>query len=311
LRQKIAEYYRSEGATDPIIVDLPKGAFKVTFEPRPAAIVPETPDPATLTIPAPPASKRTLILLAALLLAAVGFASYFGLRLRQVERTAAVLTPPANWTPELRELWTPLLSQDRPLVVVLGTQQSGNLTGVSTANGAFLLGQFLADRKQNVYVTSSQELSMPDIIMGNLVFLGPPSGNRQLQALPLKEELVLEPDGIRNIHPVNGEPAFLGNPPPRSAKSTVDDSYTLITHAPGVHGKGDVLYLAGTNAFSPTAGVEAFTDPILARSIVSRMRKADGKLPRYYQILLAVKSMDDTPIEISYFMHKELAGAGR
>jgi hypothetical protein len=91
----------------------------------------------------------------------------------------------------------------------------------------------------------------------------------------------------------------------------VDDSYTLITHAPGVHGKGDVLYLAGTSAFSPTAGVEAFTDPILARSIVSRMRKPDGKLPRYYQILLAVKSMDDTPIEISYFMHKELAGPGR
>ncbi len=57
--------------------------------------------------------------------------------------------------------------------------------------------------------------------------------------------------------------------------------------------------------------MEAFTDPILARSIVSRMRKPDGKLPRYYQILLAVKSMDDTPIEISYFMHKELAVPGR
>ena len=110
----------------------------------------------------------------------MAFASYFGLRLRQVERTTATLTPPTTWTPELRELWAPLLSQDRPLVVVLATQQSGNLTGVSTANGAFLLGQFLADRKQNVYVTSSEELSMPDIIMGNLVFLGPPSGNRQL-----------------------------------------------------------------------------------------------------------------------------------
>ena len=131
------------------------------------------------------------------------------------------------------------------------------------------------------------------------------------EALPLKEELVLEPEGIRNLHPVNGEPALLSNPPPRSSKSTVDDSYTLITHAPGVQGKGDVLYLAGTSAFSPRAGVEAFTDPILARSIVSHMRKADGKLPRYYQILLAVKSMDDTPIEISYLMHKVLVGPGR
>ena len=34
LRQKLAEYYRTEGVDDPIIVDLPKGGFKVTFEPR-------------------------------------------------------------------------------------------------------------------------------------------------------------------------------------------------------------------------------------------------------------------------------------
>src|SRR5215470_18642412 len=35
LRQKLAEYYRFEGGDDPIIVDLPKGGFVVTFEPRP------------------------------------------------------------------------------------------------------------------------------------------------------------------------------------------------------------------------------------------------------------------------------------
>jgi hypothetical protein len=38
LRQKLAEYYRTEGADDPVIVDLPKGGFKMTFEPRPASV---------------------------------------------------------------------------------------------------------------------------------------------------------------------------------------------------------------------------------------------------------------------------------
>ena len=37
LRQKLAEYYRTEGVDDPIIVDLPKGGFRVTFEPKPTA----------------------------------------------------------------------------------------------------------------------------------------------------------------------------------------------------------------------------------------------------------------------------------
>ena len=311
LRQKLAEYYRTEGLTDPIIVDLPKGAFKVTFEPRAAVVAPEAaPESAVAEVPSPRASTRVLILLGALLLAAIACASYFGLRLRQVERTAATLTPPATWTPELRELWAPLLSQGRPLVVVLATPESGNLTKVSTADGAFLLGQFLADRKPNVYVVGSDQLSMPDIMMGNLIFLGSTPGNRQLQPLPLKEELVLETQGIRNLHPVNGEAAFLANPPP-SANSAVEDSYALVTHAPGVNGNGDVLYLSGTHAFSPTAGVEALTDPALARSIVARMRKPDGKLPRYYQILFAVKSMDDTPVGINYVMYKELTGPAR
>src|SRR5580704_14663962 len=34
LRQKLAEYYRTEGAGDPVLVDVPKGGFRVTFEQR-------------------------------------------------------------------------------------------------------------------------------------------------------------------------------------------------------------------------------------------------------------------------------------
>src|ERR1700704_61502 len=34
LRQKLTEYYRTEGAGDPILVDLPKGGFRLAFEPR-------------------------------------------------------------------------------------------------------------------------------------------------------------------------------------------------------------------------------------------------------------------------------------
>src|SRR5215467_11681935 len=40
LRQKLAEYYRTEGLDDPVIVDLPKGGFALTFEPRPVKLPP-------------------------------------------------------------------------------------------------------------------------------------------------------------------------------------------------------------------------------------------------------------------------------
>ncbi len=305
LRQKLNEYYRVEGAEDSIIVDLPKGAFRVTFEPRPTA---QAPPQVIHALPAlPPPSYKIEIVLAVLLIAALAIATYFGLQLRSARKSPGVVASDPQWTQELQDLWAPMLAADRPLVVVLETQDTSNMTGLSAANGAFLLGQFLANRKQNVYVMGSGDLSMPDIVMGNLVVLGPAAArNRQLQALPIREELILEAGGIRNLHPGQNEPAFLPNPPARGPQSTVDESYALITHSPGVNGKGDVLYLSGNHTSSPTAGVEAFTDPSLARMIAGKLRKGDGSLPYYYQIVLSVRSMEDTPIEITYVMHKEL-----
>lgn len=305
LRQKLTEYYRTEGPEDPVIVDLPKGGFRVTFEPRAAEAGPE---------PAPQLSARmfqanmlrTVALLGALLAVAVGVAAYFGVRLSQVEKKKTALSVPDAWTEELRELWSPLIAGDRPLVVVLATE-SNNLTGLPTANGAFLLGQFLADRKQNVYLTGSDELSMPEISMGNVVFLGPMTSSRQLAALPVHEELKLEANGIRNLHPAPGEAAFLEDPGKK--QGNIEESYALVTHAPGVNHKGDVLYLSGNHVSSVTAGVEAFTDANLAKTLVNAMRKPDGTLPRYYQIVLKVRSMDDTPVDVTYVMHRELKAA--
>src|SRR4029077_12611763 len=89
LRQKLAEYYRSEGVEDPIVVDLPKGGFKVTFEPRPSDRVAEI-----VHVEAPPRTWRTytwqIAALGVALLLAVSVAAYFAARLWRVERT-----PPA------------------------------------------------------------------------------------------------------------------------------------------------------------------------------------------------------------------------
>ena len=45
LRQKLAEYYRTEGKEDEFLIDLPKGRFKLTCEHR--CILVEPPTPAT------------------------------------------------------------------------------------------------------------------------------------------------------------------------------------------------------------------------------------------------------------------------
>ncbi len=353
LRQKLAEYYRTEGADDPIVVDLPKGGFKVTFEPRlQAAALPPAP------VPAPPLPEIRLrssswrpreIVLAAALLATLACSAWFVTRLWRADRAdsgqASALSE--TWTPALRELWEPLLSSSRRLVVCVSTplfvkvpgfgfvreasvndwddvpaskrlssvegalgvgmsEPDYSYTEVGTATGAFLLGQFLAPRKQAVLITRANVLSWPELAEDNVVFLGPTTGIHQADDIPMQSQLVLDTDGIRNLHPRKGEAAFIKDHPAQGGEEG-GVSYALISRVPAMNGPGAILMLSGNRIASVMGGVKAFTTPGLAQMLVSRLKSASGTMPKYFQVVLRVKAMDDVPVDISYFLHRNLA----
>jgi hypothetical protein len=302
LRQKLAEYYRSEGVDDPILVDVPKGGFKVTFETR--EIPPDGIAAAAEETPQRGASLRVEIILGALLVIAAACALIFWIQLRRPKPAAAVAEPATYGSAEIQQLWEPLLATNRPLMVCLAA--SNGVTGVGTASASFLLGQFLAHRKDNVLLTRSDLLSTPEVVMDNVVFLGPVAGNRQIQAISPGQPFVLEPNGIRNLSPQPGEPAFIPDHNPQAGADS-DESLALISHVPGLYGNGDILYLSGNQISSTLAAVRALTDPTLARALVSKLKTRDGALPRFYQVVLKVRSMDSMPIEISYLYHRDLS----
>jgi hypothetical protein len=342
LRQKLTEYYRTEGKDDPVVLDLPKGGFAVVFEPRRISF-----DPASLPeSPAP--GRRREIFLAAALAVALAATAVFAVRNWQARNELRVASASSDvpWTPEIRQLWEPLLAPNRPLVVCIATplsvsipgfgfvreldvndwedvakskgiaalkdalgapavQPSFGYTGVGTASAALLLGQFLGARQKSVVVTRSNLLSLPELMEENVLFLGPLTGAREIRALRVDQEILLESGGIRNLHPRAGEPAFIPEGP--GAKGPEDlDTYTLISVVPGIRGKGEILSLSGNQISSVTAGAQALTDPSVAKMLVSRMKTASGGLPRYFQVVLRVRSMDGVPTEISYVFHREL-----
>ncbi len=352
LRQKLAEYYRTEGADDPIVIDMPKGGFRVTFEPRPQPAI-SAPLPIPAALPATPEPepvrgwrRREIVLVGALVIA-VGCALFFMTRLRSVEQSDGTsLTTTANWTPALRELWEPLLSSSRRLVVCVSTplfvnlpgfgvvrepsindwddvpaskklsslegalqagmsQPSYSYTEAGTATGAFVLGQFLAPRKQNVVITRANVLSWPEIAEDNVIFLGPATGVHQTEDIPTEAQLVLDPTGVRNLSPRPGEAAFMQDRPAEGgAESGV--SYALISRVPAMNGPGAILMLAGNQISSVMGGVQAFTNPALAEMLVSRLKTGTGGIPKYFQVVLSVKAMDDVPVQINYLFHREL-----
>ena len=295
LRQKLAEYYRTEGAADPILVDVPKGGFKITFEPRPAAAEPV---PAAVHARSPWMRKEVLALAGCVVLLVAGV-GYLAARSPKAPPRSVEAS---SWSPELEQLWTPLLSPSRPLVVCIANPSFG------TATGAFRLGQFLGPRKSDLLVTQNNQLSMPEVAMNNVVFLGPTVGNRQAQSIPIDQQIVLEPSGIRNLRPLPGEPAFVSDRTAADGKG-MEESYALVSHLPGLYGNGDLLYLSGNQASSVLAAVKAFTDPMLARVLVTSLKMPSGVMPRYYQAVLRVKSMDEMPVDIATVLHRELSAA--
>ncbi len=299
LRQKLAEYYRTEGVDDPVIVDVPKGGFLVTFSPNPEAPVHRV---------FIPGSPREFIL-AVLLIVAVVSAGLVAMRASRTGNAGnpdKSVAPTESWTPELKALWSSLLSSDRPLMVTFTAAKSG-AAGVSTANAAFLLGQFLGQHKRDVFPISGDSLSVGQITMGDVIFVGPVAGNPHIQAIPpVNVAFILTPDGVKNIKPATGEAAFLADGLANGREDSLGEGYALISCLPGLYGNGTILYFEGNQIATVTGAVQEMTDPDLATQLVARLQGADGALPRYYQAVLKVKAMDGEPMDVSYVSHREL-----
>lgn len=304
LRQKLAEYYRTEGADDPIFIDLPKGGFRVTFEPRAVApiVEPEPTDAAPRT--ARPVRYWFEVVLVAALLIAVGAALYFGTKLWQMQSAE---TADVEWTPELRQLWEPIVTSTRPLIVAVSTAKTES-AGAGAAT--FRLGEFLGKLKANVQVLQSDQIEAPEVAMGNVVFLGRTVENRQMQAMSEGRPFMLDAAGIHNTQPQAGEPALFTDRLPVDPTDT-EESFALISRVPGLYGHGEVLYLSGNRVGAITGGVQAFTNPKFAATLVSEMKDASGKVPQYYQVVLKVRSMDDMPIEIRYVLYRAITAPAR
>jgi hypothetical protein len=87
--------------------------------------------------------------------------------------------------------------------------------------------------------------------------------------------------------------------------------HALVTRTPGPLGKGDVQSFSSNQGPGTLAAVQWFTDPNPARILVGKLRKPNGELPRYFQIVLKVQYKDAVPTEVSYVLHRELRAERR
>ncbi len=337
LRQKLAAYYQTEAAGDTIRVTLPKGAFKLNFEP--VAAQDHAPG-------APWNPRRTFLLLGTALAVVTIWAVAATVGLVRQHRDAEVMAE--RWTPELESLWGPFLQSNRPLMVCLGTPMfvrfpdfglfrdpkvndwqeiekserfsavrkalggkgvfaSYAYTGAGEASAAFLVSKLLSTRKRNILLTRSSILSWQQVVDDDVVFVGPPKFNLQLQAAALAQDIVIEPEGIRNHKPQGGEPVFLQDHlvPEKPAEG---ETHALISRTPGLSGVGELLVIAGNASPDTLAAAEWLTEPLRASELVHHLRTPSGEIPRYFQAVVKVAFKQGIPVQSSYVFHHVLSG---
>ena len=340
LRQKLMAYYQTEAAADEILVSLPKGAFKLTFDTMP---------PPDLLAPPPvsPRARRWLIPVAfGVLVVLVIALSVYAVRAHKYSAVVA-----DRWSPELETLWQPFLQSDRPLLICLGTplfvrflefgffrdpkandmaeiEKSDRVSafrsafrdksptpvypfiGAGEASAAVIVSQLLSSRKRSVLLTRSNILSWQQIVENDVVFVGPPKFNPQLQSAALNQDIVVEPNGIRNRKPQAGEPVFLEDKI-IAGRQSEGETHALISLTPGPTGIGELMVIAGNASPDSFAAAEWLTQPWHATELCQRLRTASGGIARYYQVVLKVEFKQGIPVKTSYVFHHVLPGGAK
>lgn len=326
LRVKLAEYYATDGEADPILVELPRGSYTLSFQPRAAKSQGQT----TAEDPNPRSRSRGSLLtwigsvLALSVLLAAGVAALV-VRWEEGSRASTTSSHSAG-SPRLESFWRGFMSSSSdPWVVFsnaafVGRPETGmRYRSASEAPGTFVLdhytgvGEVLAvhelDRvfhhfNREIRVKRGSLLSLDDAKNNNLIFVGSPAENLSLRDIPVSQQFVFQriATGPRkgelaviNLHPSQAEATyFLGSPP----NAPLSEDYAVIALKRGMNPAEWVLILAGTSTIGTQAAAEYVCHEDSLEPLLSRLEMLGPSMElRPFEVVLRVKVVRGVPVE--------------
>jgi hypothetical protein len=323
LRLKLAEYYSSEGADDPIVVELPKGTYILSFHHRGSAALKAVPHRDIL---GPAAAPRFWITAAAVLaLLLIVSVVTIGVLLTSRKPVAAAHAGVYEPAPAaFQSFWKPFISAtEEPWVIFsnaafVGRPETGmryytygrdpqsaiwdHYTGVGEVLAVHSLDQLFGLFRRHLRVKRGSLFSLDDAKNNDLIFIGSPSENLTLGEIPTTESFVFQrvASGPRkgdlaivNTHPQAGEAhEFLASP-----SSPLVEDYAVIGLVPGITPEHSVLILAGTTTFGTQAAAEFVSRQNSVEDLLARLTgsKTGSLVP--FEAVVRVKVARGVPVE--------------
>jgi hypothetical protein len=334
LRTKLAEYYNTEGATDRLVVELPKGSYAVAFHERSGAASVHGNGGATATwandrVDSPQPEKRkylvpVLCLALALSLSVSGW-------LLWTKRDAQVLAIGASGETAapapMRIFWKGFVKgPEEPWVIFsnaafVGRPDTGmryfdpakdakapildHYTGVGEVLAVHNLDIVFGQLHQNLRVKRGSLFSLDDAKNNDLIFIGSPSENLTLLEIPSTREFVFQRvEGgpragnveIINVHPAKGEPAkYLASP----SNVILTEDYSVVAFVKGINPEHSELILAGTTTIGTQAAVEYVTRENYLNELLKRMNVTQPSELKPFEAVIQVKVARGVPVESS------------
>lgn len=335
LRQRLEQYYATEGRHSTHQIRLPKGNYEIALEERTEA--------ATAPVMKEGGKAATgRWRLAAILLGVCTVllsAACLALLVQSPVTPMAVVES----TPEMSQFWSPFAQAERPLTVVLGSplfirfhsgyyrdawantwdevQATVPLNEIAKALksptpaaetrrwapfgeavAAFRIAQLLSPAIAGFQIRRSSVLSWEDMRASDLIILGPRKFNPQLRDLPVEQDFVIEEGEVRNLRPQAGElPVYR-----RTASPEVDDipdDFAVITRLRASRGFGEILVLASTTTEGTWAAAEYVSNPNDMAELIRHVSAGGAELPERFQVLIRCQFKNQVPIRSTYLTH--------
>lgn len=335
LRTKLAEYYSTEGANDPILIDFPKGTYALNFRAR---------EPhSTVTGAAGSAHeasaehshgrghetrrengwKTVSAVLATVLFLALAAAGYLALH-RPVQ--AGAPAPLTEVAPEpIRIFWRGFLTgPDKPWVVFsnaafVGHPDSGmryyvaqrdhqahildHYTGVGEVLAVHALDGVFRQLNLELRVKRGSLFSLDDAKNNDLIFIGSPSENLTLLEIPGTQEFLFRrvPDGSRagDTEIINAHPSA-GEPKVFLASPSnepLTEDYSVIALLRGLNPSRAALILAGTTTIGTQAAVEFVCRKDELNQLLKRLSVSNPSELKPFEAVIRTRVSHGVPVE--------------
>jgi hypothetical protein len=325
LRAKLAEYYSANGADDPVVVELPKGTYVLSFHHRGLGSRPHVNPQAESERQRGESHRKwfaATISLGALL--ALAMVTILGLLWSRNSAQAGFSRESELAPAAFRVFWNGFVSgQEEPWVIFsnaafVGRPETGmryydtardkgsfildHYTGVGEVLAVHELDRVFGQLHRQIRIKRGSLFSLDDAKNNNLIFIGSPFENLTLLEIPGTQEFIFRrmasgprkgDEAIVNVRPQPGESKeYLPSP----GNAALAEDYAVVGLVKGLNPGQAVLILAGTTTIGTQAAVEFVCRQSSVQELLLRLPVSQAGQLKPFEAVIRVKVTRGVPV---------------